>query len=593
MSNVMTPGFSRQRVDVNAMFISSYKSWQTKQSRLSLAGQGASAFGVAQIRNFYLDKRFREMNSRLAENERKAPILEEIQTTLDNFENVGLEGKLSQFKDALLKFATNSPDSKEFANIVKESAFDIVNMLSLYSGDLSRMLEHNVFELRETVNYVNTIIDKIFLLNDAIVKEYKSTEFGAINTGRGVSPYGPLELMDERNLLIDELSTYINVRVEENVDGSVNVFLGDVLMVDGIRQFEHLVMKDYDSFGAAVIHASNGMDINIRAGELRAFIDLVNGNGPYANHFQSSFHGIPYYISAIDAFAESFAELMNRTNGMTDNLDTQHRAMFGSSLDEYDVNGNIVYRGPITASTIKISEEFWTDPTIIGLVYNEVIGSRITNFSFPVDTAGAPFDIEVYFNGTTETFNIDPTLPNAAALLQDDLNTEFGVGVLLVATDTDGNITIARVNDDDTFNVSTTAAGITVTTNREDVTSGGWAFSTNLDGHNAHRLMLALDQEAVRFGRALDFHGTMFDYVSFLSNRLGQGLNFIDEQIDTLSVTTNNLLDSRDAIMGVSTDEEGINMLIYQKWYNAAARMMTAMDDMLDRIINGMGRVGL
>jgi flagellar hook-associated protein 1 FlgK len=167
------------------------------------------------------------------------------------------------------------------------------------------------------------------------------------------------------------------------------------------------------------------------------------------------------------------------------------------------------------------------------------------------------------------------------------------VGVLLVATDTDGNITIARVNDDDTFNVSTTAAGITVTTNREDVTSGGWAFSTNLDGHNAHRLMLALDQEAVRFGRALDFHGTMFDYVSFLSNRLGQGLNFIDEQIDTLSVTTNNLLDSRDAIMGVSTDEEGINMLIYQKWYNAAARMMTAMDDMLDRIINGMGRVGL
>jgi flagellar hook-associated protein 1 FlgK len=34
-------------------------------------------------------------------------------------------------------------------------------------------------------------------------------------------------------------------------------------------------------------------------------------------------------------------------------------------------------------------------------------------------------------------------------------------------------------------------------------------------------------------------------------------------------------------------------MLIYQKWYNAAARMMTAMDDMLDRVINGMGRVGL
>jgi flagellar hook-associated protein 1 FlgK len=593
MANVMTPGFSRQRVDVNAMFISSYKSWQTKQSRLSLAGQGASAFGVAQIRNFYLDKRFREMNSRLAENERKAPILEEIQTTLDNFENVGLEGKLSQLKDAFQKFATNSPDSHEYAGIVKRSAEEITTMLNLYWGDLNRMLEHNVFELRETVNYVNTVIDKIHSLNQAIVKEYKSTEFGSIHAGRGVSPYGPLELMDERNLLLDELSTYINIRVDENVDGSINVFFGDTLMIDGNNeQFEHLVMKDFDSFNAAIIHASNGQDINIRSGEIRAFMDLVNGNGPYANHYQSSFHGIPYYMSAIDAFAEAFAELFNRTNGMTGDLDTQHRVMFGSSLDEYDVDGNIVYRGPITAATIRIADNWEHNHAMIGLVYNELIGTRITNFSFPIDTAGAPFDIEVYFNGSTETFNIDPSLPNAAALLQDDLDAEFGAGVLLVETNADGHITIAAVNDDDTLNVSTNDP-VTITTNREDVFSGGWAYSTTLDGHNAHRLMLALDTEAVRFGRALDFHGTMFDYVSFLSNRLGQGLNFIDEQIDTLSVTTNNLLDSRDSIMGVSTDEEGINMLIYQKWYNAAARMMTAMDDMLDRIINGMGRVGI
>ncbi|MDR2559254.1 MAG: hypothetical protein LBC86_06910 [Oscillospiraceae bacterium] len=587
MANVMTPGFSRQRIDVNAMFISSYKSWQTKQSRLSLAGQGASAFGVAQIRNFYLDKRFREMNSRLAENERKAPILEEIQTTLDNFENVGMEGKLSQFKDALMKFATNSPDSNEFAGLVKESAYDIVTMLNLYSTDLNRMLEDNVFELRETVNYVNTIIQKIVHLNEAIVKEYKSTEFGAIDAGRGVSPYGPLELMDERNLLIDELSTYINVKVDENVDGSVSVSLGDALVIDGSK-FEFLVMKDFNDFNAAVIHVSNGQELNIRTGELRAYIDLVNGNGPYANHFQSSFHGIPYYISAIDAFAESFAELLNRTNGMTELLDSQHRAMFGSTLDEYDVDGNIVYRGPITASTIKVSNEFWDDPTLIGLVYNELLGSRITSVSFSADVTGMtiPIDLNVTLSGVAESISFDGT----AADLETQLEAAFP-GAFTVTVE-NGTIHIRAVDEDAIYSASHADENF-ITMNREDVFSGGWAFSTNLDGHNAHKLMLALDTEEVRFGRALDFHGTMFDYVSFLSNRLGQGLNFIDEQIDTLSVTTNNLLDSRDAIMGVSTDEEGINMLIYQKWYNAAARMMTALDDMLDRIINGMGRVGL
>ena len=40
-------------------------------------------------------------------------------------------------------------------------------------------------------------------------------------------------------------------------------------------------------------------------------------------------------------------------------------------------------------------------------------------------------------------------------------------------------------------------------------------------------------------------------------------------------------------------DEEGINMLNYTKWYNASSRMLTTLDDMLDKLINGTGRVGL
>jgi len=40
-------------------------------------------------------------------------------------------------------------------------------------------------------------------------------------------------------------------------------------------------------------------------------------------------------------------------------------------------------------------------------------------------------------------------------------------------------------------------------------------------------------------------------------------------------------------------DEEGINMMNYQKWYNAIARMVTTLDEALDKLINGTGRVGL
>ncbi|MDR3349184.1 MAG: flagellar hook-associated protein FlgK [Acidaminococcales bacterium] len=43
----------------------------------------------------------------------------------------------------------------------------------------------------------------------------------------------------------------------------------------------------------------------------------------------------------------------------------------------------------------------------------------------------------------------------------------------------------------------------------------------------------------------------------------------------------------------VSLDEEMTNMIMFQKGYNSNARMLTAMDEMLDRLINGTGRVGL
>ncbi|WP_080832519.1 flagellar hook-associated protein FlgK [Cohnella massiliensis] len=48
----------------------------------------------------------------------------------------------------------------------------------------------------------------------------------------------------------------------------------------------------------------------------------------------------------------------------------------------------------------------------------------------------------------------------------------------------------------------------------------------------------------------------------------------------------------RVSVSGVSLDEEMSNMLMFQHAYNAAARLMTTVDEMLDRIINGTGVVG-
>jgi flagellar hook-associated protein 1 FlgK len=49
---------------------------------------------------------------------------------------------------------------------------------------------------------------------------------------------------------------------------------------------------------------------------------------------------------------------------------------------------------------------------------------------------------------------------------------------------------------------------------------------------------------------------------------------------------------ARDAQSGVNLDEEMTNMLAYQRAYDAAARFMTTIDQMLDRLINNTGLVG-
>ena len=61
---------------------------------------------------------------------------------------------------------------------------------------------------------------------------------------------------------------------------------------------------------------------------------------------------------------------------------------------------------------------------------------------------------------------------------------------------------------------------------------------------------------------------------------------------ESTTVMFNSVSDAREEVMGVSMDEEGVNMMNYQKWYNAISRMITAMDQCLEKLINGTGVVG-
>jgi flagellar hook-associated protein 1 FlgK len=68
------------------------------------------------------------------------------------------------------------------------------------------------------------------------------------------------------------------------------------------------------------------------------------------------------------------------------------------------------------------------------------------------------------------------------------------------------------------------------------------------------------------------------------------------ERANNLEANSSSLLESvetnRQSVSSVSLDEELTNMIKYQQAYNAAARMITMNDELLDKIISGMGVVG-
>ena len=83
---------------------------------------------------------------------------------------------------------------------------------------------------------------------------------------------------------------------------------------------------------------------------------------------------------------------------------------------------------------------------------------------------------------------------------------------------------------------------------------------------------------------------------TYFQGLIGQ-LGVDGQQAEKLQFNTATLLGAvehrRASISSVSLDEEMTNMIQFQHAYNASARMITVVDETLDRIINGMGRVGM
>lgn len=488
ISNINTPGYTRQRVDLYSEYISGQPNvgWNSPNQTLSIAGQGVNSYGVSQIRDIYIDKRYRSNVATEAETEKMTQILSDIEDVLDDFENDGLQYFTQQFFNSLQKYSEEKPDSKDIATVVVNNAKNLCNLLNVYSSEISEIEKTYTTELSDTLDYINNMVTEMNKLNQRIEREkFHYNE-----------EYGPNELYDEMNLYIDELATYGNISVTQHENGKFSVEMGGITLLDGVHdKTNRILMKDYDVYGQADLYWESGEDLVLESGSIKGYVDMINGNGVYATGHQNSYHGIAYFKSAIDEFARTLANTFNNANG---GYEDEYRNMFSA-----DEEGAL-----ITAANIHVSDTWLQDPTMIGMVRK--------------------------FDPMTGLYN-------------------YGYDEII-----------------------------------DEVTG-----EVTLQNSNVLYLISQFDNHDLQFGNAHDFSGSIYEYISFISDRLAETISYESSRHDTAVTTVDTLLDARDEISAPDFNEEGINMMNYQKWFSASSRLTTTIDDMLDKLINGTGRVGL
>lgn len=475
IANVNTTGYSRQRVDLFSMVTTSGGT-RYAASKISCAGQGVYMSGVDQIRDPFLDKKYRELNSDTAEAGIKSSILTDIENVLDNIDTEGLQNALINFQKALQSFASDSTDRIEIANILTQSAKQLVNVINNYDFKLTQIQDQAKFEIDASISDVNATLDKIAVLNKQIADSYISNGEVSLTAAGDYTvnaTYGPNELLDTRNVLLDSLSSYGDIEVIDEKDGTVTVKFAGSIVVQGSKSTQLSCSVD-STTGALMLGFNSGAEFKPKSGSLKGYIDTYNGNGCYAEGAQNGTEGIPYYKSVIDKFAQTLAREFNKMNVDPNNPGVE-RPLFTTS------DGSVV----VNAKNLRVADDWVNDPMSI------------------------------------------------------------------IPTDQDGE----------------------------------------LDNAHIFRLLSLFDKN-FDFGDKRDFNGTFEGYISYYTNKLSQEIQFQTGKFESNDSLTTSILSERDAISAVSLDEEGINMLNYQKWFNASARIMTTLDEALNTIINGMGLVG-
>lgn len=619
ISNRNTKGYTRQSVQQQAKIPLSLG------TSYGMLGTGVTATDIVSSRDVYYDYKYRKSNAVYGRYDTMDHYLENIQSYLysKDSESGGITNALDSFFKTISQQTTDASDTT-MRRQVSGAADTLMSFIRETANNLQTAQKEINTQIKSTVDQIDTYARQIASLN----KQINTLE---VNGGTAN------DLRDQRAKAVDELSALVDVEVVTDSPKDGNgveeflVFIGDGVLVDTYMtnqlQIETSTTKanQTDNEGLYNIKWSNGQDFNIRSsilgGQLQALFELRDGNN--SENFAATLTG--YEAGANGAAGTIKLKASQGDSGCSANAWDLSKLNIPESdgklkiynyefqYDSFEVSvcadGSYEYTFTLK-EPIKDGEKQHLDVAMAMGETTSTVGDR-------VEFRGIPYYM-AQLNEFVRTFSANfNQIQNSGY----DLYQEKGCDVFVAAPLANGgqfDMTELLYNKTDgcyylnggakkglkgsdvvyTFSskaekgnslsyYNMTALNIQVS---NDILNDGkkLAFSTEPNAGVAARENLTR-MSALREDNSMFKQGIPSNFLAVMTATIG-----VDgAKVDDCTTNSKNILDAvenrRLSKSGVDEDEEGKNMIEYQNLLKYQYQVISIMNEVLDKLINGTG----
>ncbi len=574
ISNANTAGYSRQRVNL----ITTNPSVVYGANGQNQIGTGVDIQSITRARNTFIDKQMWKESATLGRGVILEDSLGQIESIFTEPVDTGIQGVLDKFWSSWQTLSANASDTGT-RTVVRERGVALADAITLAKDQLRDMVSDTNSVINLRVKKINQISSEILSLNKKIV----TVEAGGNDHAN--------DLRDRRDYLVDQLSSIAKVHVAEEQSGSYTIQMSGITLVD-YNSVTKLDTKDNTASGitqqygwqAVEVYAQDSTQPMVFTdGEMKGLIDSRD----------STESGMLAYLDKLSTMSKFLLKEFNATHRAgygTDN--STNNNFFGDPAKNYATDATLTTNGQ-WINELKVSPDLFTTDGLKHIAAKTNLDQIIVRQSNAL--GGSATVNSTYTSETPQAF----TVKIVSTIVS---GTDQAVNTIQYSTD-GGNtysstITSTDVGTPKTFTIytnGTQSVTISMANDADNKAGDTYTFSVNkgnASGDNAVKLSERL-KVAVLGDIELGGNGiSLYTYYNSLIGTLGTQKENATRLTDNQTTLVQQISNWREEVSGINMDEEMADMVRFQKGYNAAARILTTMDEMLDKLINGTGVVG-